>query len=79
MTFSLTHEQQASLLEAMAKRKQQEIELEAALHGIKLKETAQRPVRPRAADLDHQLTAGAAKGYRIRTGIRGQPPKPRGG
>lgn len=62
----------------MAKRKQQEIELEAALHGIKLpKRPTLRPMRPKTTDLDRQLAAGAAKGYRIRTGVRGQPFKSR--
>lgn len=60
----------------MARRKQQEIELEAALHGIKLpKRPALRSVRPKTTDLDRQLMAGKLQGYRIRTGVRGQAPK----
>lgn len=61
----------------MTKRKQQEVELEAALHGIKLKGTAPRLTGSRAADLDHQLAAGRISGYRIRSGVRGQPSKPK--
>ena len=75
-TFALTHAQQASLLEAMTERKQQEIELEAALHGVKLpKRPTLRPIRPKTTNLDRQLAAGKLKGYRIRTGVRGQPQK----
>ncbi|MBA7594674.1 hypothetical protein ES703_01621 [subsurface metagenome] len=63
----------------MTERKQQEIELEAALHGIKLpKRPTLRPIRPKKTKdtvLNRQLAAGTVKGYRIRTGVRGQPPK----
>lgn len=58
----------------MTKRKRQDMKLEAALHGIKLKGTTHRPIRP-TTNLDRQLAAGIAKGYRIKTGGRKQPPK----
>lgn len=63
----------------MARRKQQEIEFEAALHGIKLpKRPTLKPIRLKKTKdtvLNRQLAAGMVKGYRIRTGVRGQPPK----
>lgn len=61
----------------MTVRKQQEMELEAALHGIKLKAPLTRPVKTMGADLDRQLAAGKLEGFRIREGIRGQQPKPK--
>jgi len=62
----------------MTVRKQQEMELETALHGIKLKTLLPRARKTMDTDLDRQLAAGKMKGFRIREGIRGQPPKPRG-
>jgi len=61
----------------MTKRKRQEMELEAALHGIKLKTplSRSRSSPTKGTNLKRQLAMGAAKGYRIRTGVRGQPQK----
>jgi len=48
-------------------RKQQEMELEAAVHGIPIKKrTISRPTESPGADLDKQLQEGIAKGLPIK-------------
>lgn len=51
----------------MAVRKQQEIELQAAVHGIPIKkQKIPRPGGSSTADLDRQLDEGIAKGLPIK-------------
>jgi len=51
----------------MAIRKQQEIELQAAMHGIPMKKRIiSRPTGSSTADLDRQLAEGIAKGLPIK-------------
>lgn len=51
----------------MAIRKQQEMELQAALHGAPIKkQRTLRPAESPAADLDRQLQEGIAKGLPIK-------------
>jgi len=65
--------QQTSLAKALAIRKKREYELQAALHGVKLKSSMpSQGIPPTGANVDAQLRAGMAKGLPIKFGKRGQ-------